>query len=153
MIPLSLILRKANSSYFFKEKTKINHLLYLNDVKLFGKNKKEIECLRNTVRIFSEDICMEFGIDKCATVVLRRGKLDKENNDLVLSKDEIIKSLDENTSYKYLGMLETENIKNSELKEHATSEYKRRLKNIEIKIKRMKSYKSDKYMSGIHFQI
>ena len=34
----------------------------------------------------------------------KRGKLDKDNNDLVLSNDEIIKSLDENISYKYLGM-------------------------------------------------
>ena len=84
----------------------------------------------NTVRIFSDDICMEFGIDKCATVVLRREKFNKNNNDLVLSNDEIIKSLDENTSYKYLGMLETENIKNTEMKEQVTSEYKKRLKNI-----------------------
>ena len=74
----------------------------MDDVKLFGENKKEIEFLMNTVRIFSEDICMEIGIDECATVVLKRGKLDKDNNDLILSKDEIIKSLDENTSYKYL---------------------------------------------------
>ena len=102
----------------------------MDDVKLSGKNKKEIDSLMNTVRIFSKDICMEFGIDKCSTVVLRRGKLDKDNNDLVLSNDEIIKSLDENTSYKYLGMLETENIKNTEMKEQVTSEYKRRLKNI-----------------------
>ena len=35
----------------------------MDDVKLFGKNKKEIESLMNTVRIFSEDKCMEFGID------------------------------------------------------------------------------------------
>ena len=84
----------------------------------------------NTVRIFSEDICMKFGIDKCATVVLRKGKLDKDNNDLVLSNDEIIKSLDENTSYKYLGMLKTENIKNSKMKEQVTSEYKIKLINI-----------------------
>ena len=123
-----LILRKAISGSLFKDKTKINHLLYMEDVKLFGKNKREIDSLMNTVRIFSGDICMEFGIDKCATVVLKRGKFDKENNDLVLSNDEIIKSLDENTSYKYLGILETENIKNSEMKEQVISEYKRRLK-------------------------
>ena len=48
----------------------------------------------------------------------------------MLSNDEIIKSPDENTSYKYLGMLETENIKNTEMKEQVTSEYKKRLKNI-----------------------
>ena len=130
MIPLSLILRKANSGYLFKDKTKINHLIYMDDVNLFGKNKIKVKDLMNTVRVFSEDICMEFGIDKCATVVVRRGKLDKENNDLVLSNDAIIKSLDENTSYKYLGMLETENIKNSEMKEQITCGYKKRLKNI-----------------------
>ena len=41
----------------------------MDNVKLFGKNKKEIESLMNTVRILSENICMKFGIDKCATVV------------------------------------------------------------------------------------
>ena len=66
----------------------------MDDLELFGKNKKKIVSSMNTVRIFSEDICMDFGIDKCATVVLRRGKSDKNNNDLVLSNDEIIKSLD-----------------------------------------------------------
>ena len=97
----------------------------MDDVKLFEKNKRVINSLMNTVKIFSGDICMEFGIDKCATVVLKTGKLDEETNDLVLSNDEIIKSLEENTSYKYLRMLETENIKNSEMKEQVTSEYEK----------------------------
>ena len=34
------------------------------DLKLFGENEKQLETLVNTVRIFSGDICMEFGIKK-----------------------------------------------------------------------------------------
>ena len=48
----------------------------------------------------------------------------------MFSNDEIIKSLDKNISHKYLGILETENIKNSGMKEQLTSGYKKNFKNI-----------------------
>ena len=34
---------------------KINHLLYMDDLKLYAKSSTEIESLLNTVQIFSED--------------------------------------------------------------------------------------------------
>ena len=37
--------------------------------------EKGLDSLDQIVRIFSDDIGMEFGIDKCATLVLKRGKL------------------------------------------------------------------------------
>ena len=42
--------------------------------KLFAKNEKEMETLIHTVRIYSQDIWMEFGIEKCALLVMKRGK-------------------------------------------------------------------------------
>ena len=36
----------------------------MNDAKIFAKNEKEIETLIQTIRIFSQDIGMEFGIEK-----------------------------------------------------------------------------------------
>ena len=36
MIPLTSILRRATPGYVFKNKTKINNLLYMDDLKLFG---------------------------------------------------------------------------------------------------------------------
>ena len=36
--------------------------MYMNDIKHFPKNKKELETLIQTMRIYSEDIGMEFAI-------------------------------------------------------------------------------------------
>ena len=89
-----------------------------------------METLMNTVRVFSDDIGMQFGIDKCAITVIKRGKLDNRNNDIVLGNQEKITSLDENNCYKYLGMLEVDNIKQKEMKTQIEKEYIRRLRKI-----------------------
>ena len=67
LIPLSLILRKAKAAYEFSEsKEKTNHLLFMDDLKLYRGSEKRLNSLLQTVRVFSEDIGMEFGIEKCA---------------------------------------------------------------------------------------
>ena len=65
MIPLTLMLRKTNIFYEVRKKgERINHLLFMDDLKLFTKTVDQIGSLVNTVRIFSEDIKMEFGLSK-----------------------------------------------------------------------------------------
>ena len=39
--------------------------MYMDDIKLFAKNEKELETLINAVRIYSQDIGMEFGTEVC----------------------------------------------------------------------------------------
>ena len=56
---------------------KINHLIFMDDLKLFAKNKDEIDSLVNTVRIFSEDIKIEFGLPKCGVLIMKRKKVVK----------------------------------------------------------------------------
>ena len=53
---------------------KINHLMYMDDIKLFAKNEKELETLIHAVRIYSPDIGMEFCIEKCAMLLMKSGK-------------------------------------------------------------------------------
>ena len=50
---------------FGAKKTRMNHLLFTDDLKLFAKSNDQINSLVNTVYTFSEDIGMEFGIKKC----------------------------------------------------------------------------------------
>ena len=46
LIPLSLILRKAKAAYEFSGgKVKINHLLFLDELKLYSRNEKELDSL------------------------------------------------------------------------------------------------------------
>ena len=53
---------------------------------------------------------MEFGIKKCAMLVITQGER-KLMNGIQLPNQDTIKSLDEKESYKYLGILEADNIK------------------------------------------
>ena len=46
----------------------------MEDIKLFAKNEKELETLIHAVRIYSQDIGMEFGLEKCAMLVMKSGK-------------------------------------------------------------------------------
>ena len=55
MIPLSLLLRKVKASYEWGRKEfKLNHLLFMDDFRLFGKSEDLIDSLVQTVFIFSE---------------------------------------------------------------------------------------------------
>ena len=57
-----------------KSQDKIYHLMYKDDIKHFAKNEKEWETLIQTVRIYSQDIGMEFGWEKCAFQVMKSDK-------------------------------------------------------------------------------
>ena len=66
MKPLNHILRKCTARYKLSRlQEKINHLMYMDDINLFAKNEKEPETLIHAVRIYSQGIEMEFGIEKC----------------------------------------------------------------------------------------
>ena len=51
----------------------VNHLFFVDDLKLYVKNDKEIYSLIKTVWQYSEDT-MEFGILKYVLISLQRGK-------------------------------------------------------------------------------
>ena len=122
MVPLSLLLRKVKASYEWgREEFKLNNLLFMDDLKLFGKSEDQIDRLVQTVIVFSEDIGM-----KCGVVILKKGKLVKFDG-IHLPNQEIMKEVDEN-GYTYLGILELDEIKEHEMKIKVTAEYKRRLR-------------------------
>ena len=105
---------------------KVNHLLFMGDLKVFGKNEKEIDSLIKTVEVFSCDIGMEFGIKKCGVACIKRGKLSKAER-LRLHSGKVIKEVTEE-GYKYLGILELDKVKDQEMKQEFSAECMRRLK-------------------------
>ena len=130
LIPLSSILRKTTAAYEFSEsKRKINHLLSMDDLKLYGRSEKGLDSLARTVRVFSEDIGMEFGIGKCAMLVMEKGKIEKSVG-IELPDGKVIKSLQEGESYKYLGILEADKFLEEEMKLIISKEYIRRLRKV-----------------------
>ena len=71
--------------------------------------------LVETIRIFSDDIGMEFGIKKCAMLVIEKGKIVKSVG-IELTDGKVIKSLQKGESYKYLGILEAHRFLGEEMK-------------------------------------
>ena len=111
------------------EKIKRNHLLFMDDLKLFGKNEKQVDILVKTVRIFSHDIGMEFGISKCAVLIMNRGKLCTCEG-IVLSDKQVIRGLQQDDGYKYLGILEADDMKYFGMKEALSKECLRSIRKI-----------------------
>ena len=52
LIPLTLVLRKAKLSYELSIREKINHFLFMDDLKLFARSEKGLDSLVQTVRVF-----------------------------------------------------------------------------------------------------
>ncbi len=46
--------------------------MYMDGIELFAKQEKELATLIHAVRIQSKDIGMEFGIEKCAMLAMKR---------------------------------------------------------------------------------
>ena len=125
MVPLSLILKKVNACYKWgKKEYKLNHLLFMDDLKLYAKSEEQTNTLVRTVYVFSTDIGMEFGIKKCGILTMKRGKIVKSEG-INLPDGEVMKQVGQE-GYIYLGIIELDKIKETEMKQKITKEYTRR---------------------------
>ena len=76
MTPLNHLLWKCTAGYkLSRSQDKNNHLMYIDDVRLFAKNEKELKTLIHAVRIYIQDMAMEFGIEKFTMLVMKHGKV------------------------------------------------------------------------------
>ena len=127
MIPLSMLLKEERKGYKLGNPgSLVNHLLFMDDLKLYGKSQDEVDALLGLVQEYSNDIGMEFGMDKCAVLGIKNGKR-VECRGVVLPSGDVMKDVDED-GYKYLGVLQTEVQMNREMKEKIEKEYLRRVK-------------------------
>jgi hypothetical protein len=127
LIPVTKQLNRLNTGYEeHKTKTKIIHLPHMDDLKLLGTSDEELQKQIQTVTTFSDDIHMEFGLDKCAKIVLKKGKLFHSQN-LVVDINSEIKELEQGKKYKYLGIKESDSMQHQQMKERLKKECTRRL--------------------------
>ena len=101
----------------------------MDDLKLIAKSEEELQKQIQTVKTFSDDINMEFGLEKCAKIIFTRGKLTHFQN-LVIDTNREIQELEQGKTYKYLGIEESEGIQHQQMKERLKQEYSRRLRMI-----------------------
>ncbi|KAI5714183.1 hypothetical protein M8J76_012376 [Diaphorina citri] len=128
--PLSNILNNTNKGYKLQTSSMFNisHLLYVDDLKIYARNNDELQSLLETTAIFSSDINMQFGIEKCATLEVKRGNIvHQENIELALTPFKF-PSLE--SFYKYLGMSQDLVLNKSEAKEKVKNAYASRMKKI-----------------------
>ena len=111
MVPLTKILQDVKAGYTLGD-VKLNYLLFIDDLKVYLKDKAEIESLVSTVQLISQDIGIEFGTKECGGVVLKRGKLCKSEG-IKLIGQTINEGDDE--GYKYLGILGLDKFKDREM--------------------------------------
>ena len=81
----------------------------MGDLKLYSKSERALDSVIEAVKIFSQDIRMQFAINKCAMLVMKKGKIVK-SDDIQFPNDKVINSLEEGESYKYLGVLEIDEV-------------------------------------------
>ena len=133
--PLSKLLNKSRSGYNLSQTRQkdpaktVNHLLFMDDLKLYASSDAELHQLLQVVSNFSNDIRMKFGLDKCAKCTLRAGKKTTTEN-IQLDEAQDIRELTEQEPYKYLGIEENDNIQHANMRKKAGSEYLSRLKKI-----------------------
>jgi hypothetical protein len=101
----------------------------MDDLKLIAKLKEELQREIQTVKTFSDDIHVEFGLEKCAKITFKRGKLIYSQN-LLTNNNREIKELEQGKMYKYLWIKESEVIQDSHMKGRLKLEYNRKLKMI-----------------------
>ena len=123
MVPLSLILKKENAFYKWgKKEYKSSHSLFIDDLKLYAKHEEQTIKLVRIVYVFSTDVGMEFGIKKCVVFTMKRDKIVKSEG-IKLPDGKVMKQVGQE-GYTYL--IELDKIKETELKEKITKEYKQR---------------------------
>ena len=66
----------------------------MDNLKLYSQSEKGLDSLVQAVRVLSENIAMEFGIEKCTMLLMEKGKIVKSVG-IELPDGKVIKSLQE----------------------------------------------------------
>ena len=90
--------------------------MYMDNIGLFAKNEKELKTLIQIVRIYSQDIKMEFGIERCTKLEMKSSKRHMTEG-VELPTQEKLRTLGDKENFKYWGILEADTIKQMKMKE------------------------------------
>ena len=107
LIPLTLVLRNVNAGYDLGDGNGvINHLLFKGDLKVYSKNQNQVDTLVQTIRVVTTDMRMEFGINKCAMLIMKRGRLTHSEGITLPDNLQIRGMKEDDDGNKYQGVLE-----------------------------------------------
>ena len=87
------------------------YFLCILNINQFAKNEKELETLIETIRIFSQDVGMGFGM------IIMWSRKRQITEGIELSNQERIRRFRERENYKFLAILKADTIKQAKMKE------------------------------------
>ena len=125
LIPLTNELNRVDCGYqVHGTERKISHLLYIDDLKLSGRNENDLNNGMKIVQTISKDINMNFGLENCARICLKRGSVQsKMHVESTFEND--IKELDLRKPFQFLDIEESFDIQHKNEKEKLKKEYLR----------------------------
>ena len=125
--PIAWYLRATEGYTFSHDKTsKITHTLFVDDLKSYHKNAVKAATIASNLESMFEDIGLLWGINKCAAVQVKRGKI-VPNEGLPLHSGNQIPVLGDGDYYKFLGKYENATQLEKEVQRDARKGYIRRL--------------------------
>ena len=105
---------------------KITHLLFVDDLKLYAKSENKISVVTKKVKEMYEDIGISWGLEKCASLHVVRGKVSK-SEDLPIGAKDSISVMEASNKYKFLRKYENFEQLDKFTFQQAEEEYLRRL--------------------------
>ena len=99
----------------------------MDDLKLLGRSENDLKNEIKIVQTISKDTNMNFGLEKCARIYFKRGRVQSKMH-IRSTFENDIKELDPRKANKYLGIEESFDIQHKNEKEKLKKEYLRGLK-------------------------
>ena len=100
----------------------------MDDLKTVAKDDdQQLDLLTIVKTLAVHDIKMEFGLEKCAKATSKRGRLASTSN-IHIDNSATIKELEQEGTYKYLGVNQGDGIQHAATKEKIRKEYYRRVR-------------------------
>ena len=124
--PLSYLLNTTNYGFGIhsgnQQMQRLNHLLYMDDIKLYAATNSQLQELLRLTQTFSRDVKMVFGIEKYKTLCIAKGKLERRNF-ATEDGDDTMEAMNEDDMYRNLGHMQAKQIKHARMKQKLGEEY------------------------------
>jgi len=99
----------------------VSHLLYMDDLRIYARNETQVKHMVKMTHKFNEDTGMKFGLDKCRTLHINRGKITNIDDTLFPG----IEAMTVEERYKYLGIKQATTMDHGKVKEEITKQFQK----------------------------
>ena len=92
-----------------REMQRQNHLLHTDAIKMYASTPNQLQELLWLTHTFSRDIKMAFGIEKCKTLYIAKGRMEMRN--FTTEDGDTVGAMSDDGMYRHLGHVQAKHIK------------------------------------------